>query len=187
MGFYAPAQIVRDAREHGVEVRPVCVNRSHWDNMVEPDDEGGLALRLGFRQIAGLPEEEGAWIVAARGNGYGCVEDVWRRAGLAPALIEKLAEADAFAALGLSRRAALWAARALTAPAPLPLFAGDLDGEGLLEPRVTLPASSEGEEVVDDYLALRLTLRRHPVALIRHRLTPGCPPLAAPRRVAAAP
>ncbi|TCP38996.1 error-prone DNA polymerase [Rhodovulum marinum] len=173
MGFYAPAQIVRDAREHGVTVRPVCINHSHWDNAVEPDGRGGLALRLGFRQVTGMPEDEAAWIAAARGNGYRSVEDVWRRAGLSPALIHRLAEADAFAGLGLTRREALWTARALTAPAPLPLFAADLDGEAIVEPRVALPAMGAGEEVVEDYLALRLTLRRHPVALIRHRLTPG--------------
>ncbi|MBN2907795.1 MAG: error-prone DNA polymerase [Rhodobacteraceae bacterium] len=182
MGFYAPAQIVRDARAHGVTVRPVCINASHWDNIVEPDGQGGLALRLGFRQIKALPEQEATWITAARGNGYQSVEDVWRRAGLPPALIQTLAEADTFAALGLSRRAALWAARALTAPGTLPLFAGDLDGEGITEPHIPLPAMHEGEEVVEDYLALHLTLRRHPVALIRRRLTPGLVPTApAPR------
>jgi DNA polymerase-3 subunit alpha/error-prone DNA polymerase len=175
MGFYAPAQIVRDAREHGVELRPVCINRSHWDNVVEPDGRGGLALRLGFRQVTGLPEDEAAWIAAARGNGYRSVEDVWRRAGLPPALIRALAEADAFAGLGIARREAFWAARALTTPAPLPLFEGDLDGEGIAEPPVALPAMAEGEEVIEDYLALRLTLRRHPVALIRHLLTPEPP------------
>ncbi|ARE40082.1 DNA polymerase III alpha subunit [Rhodovulum sp. P5] len=172
MGFYAPAQIVRDAREHGVTVRPVCINASHWDNTVEPDSHGGLALRLGFRQIRGLPEDEVLWITSARGNGYRSVEDVWRRAGLPPALIRTLAEADAFAGLALSRREASWAARALTSPTPLPLFHDDLDGEGIVEPKVTLPKMGEGEEVVEDYLALRLTLRRHPVALLRHRLTP---------------
>ena len=172
MGFYAPAQILRDAREHGVEIRPVCINASQWDNSVESDDRGRLCLRLGFRQIKAIPEEEAAWIVAARGNGYACVEDVWRRAGLPPALVAALAEADAFAGLGIDRRAALWAARALSSPKPLPLFTGDLDGEGIAEPPVTLPAMSEAEEVVEDYLALRFTLRRHPVALIRDRLTP---------------
>ena len=70
MGFYAPAQIVRDARQHGVEVRPICINASYWDNVMEPDGRGGLALRLGFRQIKGLREEDAAWLCAARGNGY---------------------------------------------------------------------------------------------------------------------
>ncbi|NKX45199.1 error-prone DNA polymerase [Roseicyclus persicicus] len=173
MGFYAPAQIVRDAREHGVEVRPVCVNRSHWDNVMERTETGALALRLGFRQIRAMREEEADWLTAARGNGYTAVEDVWRRAGLDARTLTILAEADAFAALGIPRRDALWAARALAPKGELPLFSGDLDGEGIVEPAVHLPAMNEGEAVVEDYVALRLTLRTHPVALIRDRLSPG--------------
>jgi DNA-directed DNA polymerase III PolC len=173
MGFYAPAQIVRDAREHGVEVRPVCINRSHWDNVMERTETGELALRLGFRQIKSMREEEADWITAARGNGYRAVEDVWRRAGLEARTLTILAEADAFAALGLTRREALWAARALVPKGELPLFAGDLDGEGIVEGAVVLPQMTEGEEVVEDYVAMRLTLRSHPVALVRHRLSPG--------------
>ncbi|MDG4647049.1 error-prone DNA polymerase [Roseibacterium sp. SDUM158017] len=182
MGFYAPAQIVRDAREHGVEVRPVCVNRSHWDNVMERTETGDLVLRLGFRQIRSMREEDADWLTAARGNGYVTVEDVWRRAGLDARTLTVLAEADAFAGLGLSRREALWAARALTPKRELPLFAGDLDGEGIVEGKVNLPQMTEGEEVVEDYVAMRLTLRAHPVALIRHRLSPGIDPrlLSAP-------
>lgn len=171
MGFYAPAQIVRDAREHGVEVRPPCINASQWDNAMEPDGAGGLALRLGFRQIKGMGEEEAHWIVAARGNGYRAVEDVWRRAGVDSATLTLLAEADCFAALGLSRRDALWSARAISGDKPLPLFAGDMDGEGIVEPAVTFAAMTVGEQVVEDYLALRLTLRAHPLALLRPWLT----------------
>ncbi len=178
MGFYAPAQIVRDAREHGVEVRPVCIQASYWDNVMEPDGRGGLALRLGFRQIKGMPEDDAAWIAAARGNGYTEVADVWRRAGIAPAGIIRLAEADAFAALGLTRRAALWQARALSGDAPLPLFAQDMDGEAIAEPAAHLPRMSLAEEMVEDYAALRLSLRAHPLALLRDILTPpqGRPP-----------
>ncbi|MEM9049629.1 MAG: error-prone DNA polymerase [Pseudomonadota bacterium] len=172
MGFYAPAQIIRDARAHEVEVRPVDINLSYWDNVMEPDGTGGLALRLGFRQIKAMREEEAVWITAARGNGYPDVEAVWRRAGTPPHLLTVLAEADAFAGLGIARRDALWAARAISGDAPLPLFAGDLDGEGLVEPPVALPQPTEGEAVVEDYLALRLTLRAHPLALLRDRLTP---------------
>jgi DNA-directed DNA polymerase III PolC len=179
MGFYAPAQIVRDAREHGVVVLPVSVNHSSWDNVMEPDGRGGLALRLGFRQIRGLREEEALWLSAARGNGYASVEDVWRRAGVSSDTLRHLAEADAFAAAGLSRREALWEARAQAAE-PLPLFAGDLDGEGIAEPKVVLPPMTLGEEVVEDYVALRLTLRAHPMALLRERLTPGWAPPPAP-------
>ena len=175
MGFYAPAQIVRDAREHGVEVRAVSINESYWDNTMEPDGRGGLALRLGFRQIKGLREEDAVWITAARGNGYLSVEDVWRRAGTPPVVLTRLAEADVFAPLRLNRRDALWQAKAITAERPLPLFAGDMDGEGLHEPAAHLPAMSLGEEVVEDYVALRLSLRAHPIALLRPILTPEAP------------
>ena len=172
MGFYAPTQIVRDAREHRVQVHPVCINASFWDNVMEPTAKGGLALRLGFRQIKAMREEEAAWITAARGNGYRTVEDVWRRAGTSPRLLNILAEADAFAALGLPRREAQWQARAITGDEPLPLFARELDGENILEPRVTLPDMTEGEHVVEDYVTMRLTLRSHPLALLRPLLTP---------------
>ncbi len=171
MGFYAPAQIVRDAREHGVVVLPPSINASHWDNVMEKTEKT-LALRLGFRQIKGLSEDEALWIIAARGNGYVAVEDVWRRAGVSPATVTRLAEADAFAPLGLSRREALWAARALTGDAPLPLFAADMDGEGIVEPAVQFRAMSEGEQVVEDYVSMRLTLRSHPMALLRSFFTP---------------
>lgn len=171
MGFYAPAQIVRDARAHGVVVLPPCINRSQWDCGME-EAEGRLALRLGFRQIKGLAEDEALWIVAGRGNGYLSVEDVWRRAGAAPAAVTRLAEADVFAGLGLARRDALWAARALSGGTELPLFAGDMDGEGIVEPAVQFREMSEGEAVVEDYVSMRLTLRSHPVALLREVLTP---------------
>jgi error-prone DNA polymerase len=173
MGFYAPAQIVRDAREHGVQVRPICINASFWDNTMEPDGQGGLALRLGFRQIKGLSEEDASWLTAARGNGYRSVRDVWRRAGLVPAMVARLAEADVFAGIGLKRRAALWEAKALAPGAPLPLFAGDIDGETVNEPSALLPEMTLGEEVVEDYVAMRLTLKAHPLALLRDRLTPA--------------
>jgi DNA-directed DNA polymerase III PolC len=173
MGFYAPAQIVRDARDHGVRVLPPCINASTWDNRMEEAADGTLALRLGFRQIRGLAEEEGMWVVAARGNGYQAVQDVWRRAGVGPATVTRLAEADCFATLGQSRRDALWAARALTGDRPLPLFAGDIDGEGIVEPAVVFREMSEGEKVVEDYVSMRLTLRSHPMALLRPWLTPG--------------
>ena len=166
MGFYAPAQIVRDARDHGVEVRPVCVNASAWDCTLEARADGALALRLGFRQIKGLRAEDADWIVAARANGYPDVESLWRRAGVPVAALERLAEGDGFAGLGLTRRAALWAVRALRAPKPLPLFSG-MDGEGIMEPGVTLPDMTLGEAVVEDYLALRLSLRAHPMELLR--------------------
>ena len=136
-----------------------------------------------FRQINGMSEEESLWITAARRNGYAAVEDVWRRAGVSPATVTRLAEADTFAPLGLSRRDALWAARALSGDKPLPLFAGDIDGEGIIEPAVQFRAMTEGEAVVEDYIALRLTLRSHPMALLRPFFTPE----AAARRAIEAP
>jgi DNA polymerase III alpha subunit len=173
MGFYAPAQIVRDAREHGVTVLPVDVNASYWDNTIERDGRGAQALRLGFRQVRGLSDEDMQWLTAARGNGYRSVRDVWRRAGLAPAVLARLAEADVFAPLGLTRRAALWEAKALAPGPELPLFARDLDGEAIAEALAELPQMSLGEAVVEDYVATRLSLRAHPVALLRPLLTPG--------------
>jgi DNA-directed DNA polymerase III PolC len=175
MGFYAPAQIVRDAREHGVIVLPPCIQFSHWDNRMEwvhppdadPKAPPKLALRLGFRQIKGMAEDEARWITAARGNGYQTVQDVWRRAGVAPEVLSRLAEADAFAALGISRRDALWAAEALAPGPALPLFATDMEGEAIPEPTVTFPKMTLGEAVVEDYLAIRLTLRAHPMELLR--------------------
>ena len=175
MGFYAPAQIIRDAREHGVEIRPICVNRSHWDNGLERRADGAWALRLGFRQIKGFRQPDAERILAARGNGYPDPESLWLRAGLAPPVLTRLAEADAFAGMGLSRRDALWAVRAFGAPRPLPLFSDPLDGEGLAEPPVSLPAMHLGEEVVEDYLSTRLTLRAHPMELLRPDL-PGLTP-----------
>jgi len=167
MGFYAPAQIVRDARDHRVELRPICVNASAWDNTLERRPDGALALRLGFRQIKGFREEDAARIVAARGNGYRDPESVWLRAGVAPAALERLAEADGFAAIGLTRRDALWQVRTIRAAAPLPLFNDPIDGEAIAEPAVPLPQMQIGEEVVEDYVATRLTLRAHPMELLR--------------------
>ena len=174
MGFYAPAQLVRDARDHGVEVRPVCVNHSAWDCTLEPRLDGALALRLGFCMIRGLRETDAEWIVAARGNGYTDVEALWLRAGVPPDGLERLAEADAFAGIGLDRRAALWDARTIRAPAPLPLF--EAGGEGIAEPAITtLPAMTLGQQVVADYLSLRLSLRAHPLELLRPRLPESLP------------
>ncbi|MES2666896.1 MAG: error-prone DNA polymerase [Pseudomonadota bacterium] len=173
MGFYAPAQLVRDAREHHVEVRPVSVNHSFWDCTIEPRQDGALALRLGFRQIKGMREDDAVWISTSRGNGYSDVESLWRRAGVRPDVLERLAEADAFATLGLNRRSALWDAKALAGPAPLPLFGAD--GEGGIEPTVTLPQMTLGHEVIEDYLSLRMSLRAHPVELLRPKLPASLP------------
>ena len=180
MGFYAPAQIVRDAREHHIEVRPICVNTSDWDNTLEKRSDGSLALRLGFRQIKGFREEDAAWVVAARGNGYPDPEALWLRAGLPPAVLERLAEADAYTGLGMGRRDALWAVKAIKGNAPLPLFNDLIEGEGIHENPVTLPAMHLGEEVVEDYVAMRLSLKAHPMELLRPEMTGLTPHAALP-------
>jgi len=177
MGFYAPAQIVRDAREHQVEVRPICVNNSHWDNILERRPDGSLALRLGFRQIKGFREEDAGWIVAARGNGYPDPEALWLRAGIGPTVLERLAEADAFPDMDMTRRQALWQVKAIRGQVPLPLFNNPIDGESIDEPEVDLPAMHLGEEVVEDYVSMRLSLRAHPMELLRP-LIPGLTPHA---------
>jgi error-prone DNA polymerase len=194
MGFYAPAQIVRDAREHGVEVRPVDINFSHWDCTLEPVAERGerpvLALRLGLRQVDGLIEDDAQKIVAARTvsaiagppsprpsphrgervRPYRDVHDLWARAGVRLATIEKLAAADAFRSVGLDRRQALWEVRALTAARPLPLFAWSEAREAGAEPAVALPEMQLPEHVVNDYQTLRLSLKAHPVSFLRPQL-----------------
>jgi error-prone DNA polymerase len=170
MGFYAPAQLVRDVRDHGIEVRPICVNASRWDNLLERRSDGRLALRLGMRQIKGLSEADANVIAAQRRNGYSDPESLWLRTKLSPAILSRLAEADAFASMGLTRRDALWAIKAIRTTEPLPLFADPLDGEGIFEPKVALPTMHLGEEVVDDYVTTRMTLRAHPMELLRPKL-----------------
>ncbi|MDP6602778.1 MAG: error-prone DNA polymerase [Rhodospirillales bacterium] len=168
MGFYAPAQIVRDLREHGAEVRPVDVNASDWDCTLELG-EGGIALRLGLRQIKGLGRDAAETIVQARDAGYPALTQLWRRTGLGKAALATLARADALASLGLSRRQALWGVRGLNDDA-LPLFDRSGDGQIASEPAVVLPPMALGEEVAEDYRAVRLSLRRHPMAFLRDDL-----------------
>ncbi len=169
MGFYAPAQIVRDARAHGVEVLPPDVNASTWDCTLEMGRDG-YALRLGLRLIKGLREEDADWLYAARGNGYAHPLDVWRRAGLAPRALNVLARADAFNSLGMGRREIMWEIAAIKTEKPMPLFdfAGESgQGEDLA---VELPEMALGEQVAEDYRAMRLSLRAHPMVLLRQRV-----------------
>jgi error-prone DNA polymerase len=185
MGFYAPAQIVRDAREHGVTVLPADVNHSQWDCTLEDRAEARLpaasrharidphvALRLGLRQIDGFPEHAAARLVAAREAGaFADVAALRERAGLHPAQIERLAAADAFASLGLARRQALWDARSLVSAPELPLFAAmRARGEGEEAVHTRLPAMPLSEEVVADYRTQRLSLKAHPLAFLRAAL-----------------
>ncbi|HKW52872.1 MAG TPA: error-prone DNA polymerase, partial [Stellaceae bacterium] len=204
MGFYAPAQIVRDAAGHGVEVRPVDVNHSDWDCTLEPSEEkpviasaakqspsdiahmpagdcrgalrvprndiGQCALRLGFREVKGLAEEEMKRLVESRGDRpVRSVAELRYRSGLSRAALETLAEADAFRSLGLDRRQALWAVRGLRAEEALPLFL-PLAGSGVAEPAAALPEMSLGEHVAEDYRTVGFSLKQHPLALLRPAL-----------------
>jgi error-prone DNA polymerase len=174
MGFYGVAQLVRDAREHGVEVRPVCVNASRWDCTLEQNaplpqgERGYLPLRLGLRMVKGLSNDHGARIAAAATDApFESIEDVLHRAGVPVAALEKLADADAFRCLGLDRRQALWRIRGLAGP-PLPLFAAAEARDE--EPKVALASMTGGREVVEDYRAVQLSLRAHPVSFLRPAL-----------------
>jgi error-prone DNA polymerase len=189
MGFYAPAQLVRDAREHGVIIREVDVNSSDWDCTLEnvggfvgerihkrhaemkEDIRSNHAVRLGFRQVKGFSKDDAERIMERRGKGYDSVRDLWLRTGLSRAVIERLADADAFRSLGLDRRDALWAARGLGGDRDrLPL----LDAIGLAdirrEPDFALPPMPLGEHVVNDYRYLSLSLKAHPVGFLRRTL-----------------
>jgi error-prone DNA polymerase len=217
MGFYAPAQILRDAEAHGVALRPVDVNHSDWDCTLELPDElqndcasfdpstsSGLRmresldginivdatknlphpelvegrtsalqrphpLRLGFRLVKGLAEDDGKNIAKERGSGYGSVAELQHRAKLHRSALERLAEADALQSLGLDRRRALWAVKGLREEQDLPLFT-PLAGTGVREAAAVLPPMGLGEQVVEDYAALGLSLKCHPVALLREAL-----------------
>lgn len=174
MGFYAPAQIVRDARDHGVEIRPISVNASRWDCTLEPTgDESRFAVRFGMRMVKGLANAHAAAIVAARADQpFTSVDDLWRRCGVPVAALTKIAEADGFRpAFGLARREALWAIKGLR-DEELPLFAAASARAGttvteIIEPETTLRAMAAGREVVEDYSHTGLSLRRHPVSFLR--------------------
>jgi len=165
MGFYAPAQLVGDARRHGVEVRAVDVNRSDWDCTLEPRDGEQPALRLGLRRIKGFAHAAGARLVGAREEGrYRDLADLARRAMLGRAELDILAAAGALRGLAGNRHQAHWAAQGVEES--LPLFAEDEPCEAL--PLLAQP--SEGEDLVADYARLGFTLGRHPLALLRARL-----------------
>ena len=190
MGFYAPAQIVRDAADHGVQIRPIDVNHSTWDNTLEAgpkaaerlhtrhvemvgDIRSTHAMRLGYRQAQRLKEAEMNQLVANRGAGYDSVRDVWLRSGLSPSTIERLADIDAFRSLGLDRRDALWAARGLNrvgGQEDLPLFES-ASVDRTREPDFDLPSMCLGEHIVEDYRTMGLSLKAHPVSLLREELS----------------
>ncbi|WP_248304508.1 error-prone DNA polymerase [Breoghania sp. L-A4] len=190
MGFYAPAQIVRDAREHGVEVRPVDINHSLMENTLEDgaraaehlwerhaemrgDIHSVHALRLGFSRIKGFKEEAARLIAEKRGKGYDSVRDVWLRTGLGLPVLERLARADAFRSLGLGRRDGLWAVKGLRGrdgAELLPLFAAAQGPAAHEEPDADLPPLPPGEDVIHDYRTLSLSLKAHPVSFLRSAL-----------------
>ncbi len=188
MGFYATSQIVRDAQEHGVEVRPVDINFSDWDSTLEDGPAGALrlnrrhremagdilstrAVRLGLREIKGLQEAEAQSLMRHREAGYDSVRDLWLRAGLSIGTLKRLAEADAFRSIGLDRREALWAVKGLRRSGDkddLPLLAAAAAVE--IEPDAALPPMPLGEHVVHDYRHLSLSLKAHPVSFMRGML-----------------
>ncbi|EPE96895.1 error-prone DNA polymerase [Rhizobium grahamii] len=178
MGFYAPAQIVGDARNHGVEIRPVCINHSRWDCTLERiDSSERYAVRLGMRLVKGLAVADAARIVAARMNAqFESIDDAWRRSGVPSKALVQLAKADSFLpSLKLERRDALWAIKALR-DEPLPLFAAAAERQMQAiaeqqEPEVGLMQMTEGHNVVEDYGHVGLTLRQHPIAFLRKDLT----------------
>jgi error-prone DNA polymerase len=169
MGFYQPAQLVRDAREHGVEVREVDVNYSTWDHLIE---EKALsdhhAVRLGFRLVDGLREDDMQALLAARKQGQYTSITALMDAGVPLSALEKLADADAFRSLGLDRRQALWEVSAL-ADKPVALFEGQ-PSESVTEPQIELPLMTPSEHVVQDYEATSLSLKDHPVKFVRDQL-----------------
>ena len=196
MGFYAPGQLVRDAREHGVEVRPVDVNLSDWDSTLEEAAfdprriapahrsmvgviETNRAVRLGFHQVKGLGEDDMKKLVENRGTGYPSIRALWLRSGLTRSTIERLADADCFRSMGLDRRQALWEARALDAKSAaeaMPLFEAakgraEVVGDVQPEPQVLLPKMRDSEHVVQDYRYLTLSLKAHPLSFLREKLS----------------
>lgn len=171
MGFYAPAQIVRDAREHGVEVRAADVSSSDWDCTLEPGgkESDGPALRLGLRLVDGLCETEARQLVALRRNGFADIHDLKRRTRVRRATLERLAAADTLRSLRLDRRQGLWQVKAMGAEEALPLFAWGETPEDVPDSQVQLPEMALSEHVVNDYQTLRLSLKAHPMSFLRER------------------
>jgi len=167
MGFYQPAQIVIDARKHGVEVRPVDINYSEWDNTLEEKSGRYFALRLGFRQVKGLPAEDMQLLVKMRHTHFRYVHSLLD-AGVSLAALEKLADADAFRSIGLDRRQALWEVSSLS-DSPVGMFEGQ-PSESVNEGQLELPLLSDAEHVIEDYAATGLSVKAHPVSFVRRQL-----------------
>ena len=168
MGFYQPAQLVIDARNHGVEVRPVDVNHSCWDHTLEGTfGTEHHALRLGFRQVKGVSESDCTLLVDGRGDGYTALSAL-ADAGVSLATMERLADADAFRSMGFDRRQALWMVSALK-DRPMALFAGQPTACAE-EGQMVLPLMTRGEQVVQDYASTGLSIKAHPVSFLREKL-----------------
>lgn len=191
MGFYAPAQIVRDAIDHGVDVRPVDLNLSDLEMVMErsnlsgatlsprhaemrDDIWGNMGIRLGFNLVEGLRTDHANLIIARRRGGYDSIRDLWFRTGLSPKVLETLAAADAFQSLGLSRRDALWVIKGLIGnhgAETLPLFRAGEPAPASRDEESGLPPMPPGEEVIHDYRSLSLSLKAHPMTFLREDLT----------------
>jgi len=165
LGFYAPAQIVRDAQEHGVVVRPIDVNHSQWDCTLE---DKGAVLRLGLRLVDGLRRRDADGIVEAveKYGPFSSVFDLWRAGEVSAAALRALAQADAFGSMGLDRQHSLWDVRKLNGK-PLPLFDGVPESQS---PAVTLPTVPLADDVTRDYCSVGLSLKAHPVSFLRPML-----------------
>lgn len=168
MGFYQPAEIVIDARKHGVTVRPIDVNLSNWDNTLEEKIGAHCALRLGFRQAKGLKEEEMQLLMAARQQPFTTIVELCEY-GISLTALERLAEADAFRSMGLDRRQALWEVAALQ-DRPTGMYGGQ-SAACAAEAQVQLPKMTLAEHVVEDYSSTTLSLKAHPVSFVRSQLT----------------
>ncbi|MDV6168131.1 error-prone DNA polymerase [Flavobacterium sp. DG1-102-2] len=167
MGFYQPAQIVIDARNHGVEVRPVDINHSSWDNTLEEKSGRYFALRLGFRQIKGLSGDDVQLLMDARKMPFKHIHALLD-AGVSMAALEKLADADAFRSIGFDRRQALWEVSSLS-DSPIGMFEGQ-PSESAAEGQLSLPLLTDAEHIVEDYATVGLSLKAHPVSFARRRL-----------------
>ncbi|MEQ1769434.1 MAG: error-prone DNA polymerase [Devosia sp.] len=191
MGFYAPAQLIRDAEEHGVEILQADINRSDFWSVLEdgrlaaehvwprhaemrPHIRSSKAIRLGLHEIKGFKEDYAMRLMARRGGGYGSIRDLWLRTGIPISALEILAEADAFHSLGLNRRTALWAVRGLVGDHgsdPLPLFVQ----AGIPSPKqeidFSLPMMPRGEDVIHDYRTMSYSLKAHPLSFMRSKLS----------------
>ena len=165
MGFYQPAQIIIDAKKHGVVVSPVDINYSGWDNKLEEKSGKYCVLRLGFRQVKGLRQEDMQILVDGRKEKYSCIDEI-RNAGISDAALEKLADADAFRSIGLDRRQALW--EVSNKDRPVALFS--CHASESIQEKVSLPKMSISEHVIHDYASTALSLKAHPVSFVREKL-----------------